>query len=75
MDSASDRLRPQPAVQRAGKPAVGRAALLRNLTDELRAQFGQSCRLRDHWSTAAMISFPDVERTVVHPTAANRVVR
>ncbi len=39
--------RPQPAVQRAGKPAVGMAALLRNLTDELRARFGHCGR----WTT------------------------
>jgi hypothetical protein len=39
-----DPVRPQAAVQRAGKPAVGTAALLRNLTDELSAQFGHCCR-------------------------------
>lgn len=32
--------RPQPAVERAGKLAFGTAALLRDLTDELSAQFG-----------------------------------
>jgi hypothetical protein len=36
--------RPQRAVQRAGKTAIRTAALIRNLTDELRAQFGHTCR-------------------------------
>jgi hypothetical protein len=45
---SSDRVRPQPAVERAGKLAVGTAALLRDLTDELRTQFGQC----GHWVIA-----------------------
>lgn len=34
-----DRVRPQPAVRRAGKANVGTAAIPRNLTEELRSRF------------------------------------
>jgi hypothetical protein len=59
-----DRSRPQPAVQQAGEPAVGTAALLRYLTDELRAQFGHSGRWRDHPPTTVVVSIADVEYSI-----------
>jgi hypothetical protein len=50
---------PQPAVRRAGKPAVRTAASLRNLTEKLHAQFGHTSCVgkavaeRRHWSALA----------------------
>lgn len=45
-------------------PPFERPQYIRNLMDELRTQFGQSCRWRDHRPTAAMVSTTDAEDTV-----------
>lgn len=57
--------RPVSAVQRAEKPAIGTDVLLRNLTYELCAEFGQSRRSPISRGAAAEGCFTDIRKPVL----------